>query len=135
MDCRYGNCRYALAVDDYVINEAWNLWNNIFSNNLWFNSQKENQAIAIIKRSEQEHFQFPVGGIKFSDWENKNGVSSEKNWNPLFLDVSRANFHIKEGSPAIDNWQNISVFNDDFEWTQRPGWAYWDIWAYEYYRN
>jgi hypothetical protein len=22
MDCRYGNCRYALAVDDYVINEA-----------------------------------------------------------------------------------------------------------------
>ncbi len=135
IDCRYWDCRYALAVDDYIINDVWNVWNNIFSNNLWFNSQKENQAIAIIKMSEQEHFQIPIGSTTLNTWNSKNWVKNDKIWNPLFLDAKSTNFYIHKQSPAIDNWENLKLFNDDFDGIKRPQWANWDIGAYECITN
>ncbi|MFA5917391.1 MAG: right-handed parallel beta-helix repeat-containing protein [Candidatus Gracilibacteria bacterium] len=131
IDCRYGDCRYALAVDDYVINDIGNIGNNIFSNNLWFNSQKDNQAIAIIKVSENEHFQIPIGSTNLDVWNSKNDVQNESIGNPYFVDINNANFHIQNTSPAIDNGKTISFFNDDFDGIKRPQGNSWDIGAFE----
>ena len=134
IDCRFGDCRYALAVDDYVANDIGDIGNNVFSHNTWFNSQNEDQAIAIIKVSEIEHFQLPVGDVGLAEWETRGGVDNETIAEPLFQDVDNVDFHLLNDlslSPAVDSGQAQTIFNDDFDGIERPQVLAWDQGAYE----
>ncbi|MBI5476099.1 MAG: T9SS type A sorting domain-containing protein [Ignavibacteriales bacterium] len=53
------------------------------------------------------------------------------NADPLFVNVSTKDFHLKPGSPAIDAGTN-TVFASDYEGVSRPQGRAFDIGAYEY---
>ncbi len=50
---------------------------------------------------------------------------------PMFVNPSRADFHLQEGSPAIDNGSSVDAPNDDFDGNPRPQGDGYDIGAYE----
>ena len=50
---------------------------------------------------------------------------------PMFVNPSRADFHLQEGSPAIDNGSSVDAPNDDFNGNPRPQGDGYDIGAYE----
>ncbi|MBN1771364.1 MAG: right-handed parallel beta-helix repeat-containing protein [Deltaproteobacteria bacterium] len=51
---------------------------------------------------------------------------------PLFLDDANDDFHLREGSPAIDAAETRTDFADDRDGTTRPAGAGWDVGAYEH---
>jgi parallel beta-helix repeat protein len=52
--------------------------------------------------------------------------------NPLFVNASAADFHLRENSPAVDAGSSISAPSDDYDGISRP-WGYgYDIGAYEF---
>ncbi|HLC15622.1 MAG TPA: right-handed parallel beta-helix repeat-containing protein, partial [Thermodesulfovibrionia bacterium] len=51
---------------------------------------------------------------------------------PLFVNQANADFHIKEGSPAIDKGSSTGAQTDDFDGTPRPQGAGIDIGAFEF---
>jgi parallel beta-helix repeat protein len=59
-------------------------------------------------------------------------VSNNITTNPLFVDISSANFYLKPESPAIDAGVAISKVSYDFAKVLRPQGAGYDIGAYEY---
>jgi hypothetical protein len=52
--------------------------------------------------------------------------------NPMFVDPSEADFHLLEGSPAIDSGSSVNAPDFDFDGNPRPQGAGYDIGAYEY---
>ena len=52
--------------------------------------------------------------------------------NPLFANPSRADFHLQEDSPAIDNGSAVDAPSDDFDGNPRPQGAGYDIGAFEF---
>jgi len=52
--------------------------------------------------------------------------------NPLFANPSRADFHLQEDSPAIDNGSAVDAPGDDFDGNPRPQGAGYDIGAFEF---
>jgi hypothetical protein len=51
---------------------------------------------------------------------------------PKFVNVSGADFHLQESSPAIGKGASTDAPNEDYEGNQRPQGAGYDIGAYEY---
>ena len=51
---------------------------------------------------------------------------------PLFVSTASDDLHLQSGSIAIDNGSAVDAPADDFDGTQRPQGAGWDIGAYEY---
>ncbi len=51
---------------------------------------------------------------------------------PKFVNPSGADFHLREGSPAIDNGSAVDAPSDDFDGNPRPQGAGYDIGAYEF---
>lgn len=49
----------------------------------------------------------------------------------MFVNSSRADFHLQEDSPAIDNGFSVDAPSDDFEGNPRPQSDGYDIGAYE----
>jgi len=54
------------------------------------------------------------------------------NQDPLFVDISNYNFHLRSDSPAIDRGATLTDFSYDKDGISRPQGAAWDIGAYEY---
>ncbi len=54
------------------------------------------------------------------------------NKDPLFVNISNSDFHLKENSPAIDSGIVLSPSFDDKDGNPRPQGSGWDIGAYEY---
>ncbi|GEM_PF-2406633 len=52
--------------------------------------------------------------------------------NPKFVNAGGADFHLQNGSPAIDSGTGTSAPNDDFDGVSRPQNGAWDIGAFEY---
>jgi parallel beta-helix repeat protein len=52
--------------------------------------------------------------------------------NPMFANPSRADFHLQEDSPAIDNGSAVDAPSDDFDGNPRPQGAGYDIGAFEF---
>jgi hypothetical protein len=52
-------------------------------------------------------------------------------YNPLFVNSSAANFHLRRGSPAIDRGAPLQEMTDDHERIRRPQGKGYDIGAYE----
>ena len=52
---------------------------------------------------------------------------------PDFVNAAVADFHLMEGSPAIDNGSSIDAPTDDFDGTSRPQGVAYDIGAFEYH--
>ena len=134
IDCRTGDCRYALAVGDYCLNDVGSLGNNIFAHNLWYNAQHVDQAIAVIAVSANDHFQVPPGSTDINSWNSRTGVTADMVTRPLFVDADNANFHLQNGnpvSPAVDAGESLVAFADDFDRQDRPLGTGWDMGAYE----
>jgi len=51
---------------------------------------------------------------------------------PKFVNPSGADFHLREGSPAIDNGSAVDTPSDDFDGNPRPQGAGYDIGAFEF---
>ncbi|MCP4711916.1 MAG: BACON domain-containing protein, partial [Planctomycetes bacterium] len=51
---------------------------------------------------------------------------------PLFVNASSADFHLKENSPAIDTGSSTNAPSDDYDGNSRPRGSGYDIGAYEY---
>ncbi|MCP5102716.1 MAG: BACON domain-containing protein, partial [bacterium] len=51
---------------------------------------------------------------------------------PLFVNVSSADFHLQAGSPAIDAGSSTGAPSDDYEGNSRPQGSGYDIGAFEY---
>ncbi len=51
---------------------------------------------------------------------------------PLFVSPGGSNFHLQNGSPAIDNGSSTDAPIHDFDWLPRPTGAGYDIGAYEF---
>jgi hypothetical protein len=54
---------------------------------------------------------------------------------PKFLDASKGDFRLKDGSPAIDKGTTISEIVEDIDRVKRPQGNGYDIGAYEYRGN
>ena len=50
----------------------------------------------------------------------------------MFANPSKADFHLREGSPAIDSGSAVDAPSDDFDGNSRPQGAGYDIGAFEF---
>ncbi len=50
----------------------------------------------------------------------------------MFANPSKADFHLREGSPVIDNGSAVDAPTDDFDGNPRPQGAGYDIGAFEF---
>jgi len=127
----YG-CYHGLAVyeyegtkrDLYVINN--NFYNNIYVD--WYIGIGVFSSVTnFILRN---NIIYKSGGIsaEYPIVEDHNLVDID----PLFVDASNGNFHLKSGSPAIDNGSSINAPSIDFDGTPRPQGAAFDIGAFEF---
>ena len=59
------------------------------------------------------------------------GAGNVNGGNPMFVNASANDFHLRAGSPAIDNGVSLTGFGYDYDGAVRPEGAGWDIGAFE----
>jgi hypothetical protein len=59
-------------------------------------------------------------------------LSNNLTTDPLFVNATGSDFHLKSGSAAVDKGITLSEVSDDHEGTPRPAGASYDIGADEY---
>ncbi len=97
-----------------------------------FHNDNSNRAIAVGYTDE-----FSLNQIKAGNWTSYSGqdqhslVSSNPN-SELFKDMSNWDFHLIEGSIAIDKGTSVNAPSVDYDGNPRPQGAGYDIGAYEY---
>ncbi len=73
-----------------------------------------------------------ASGIALTDHGAGTQLASNLLTDPLFVDVSAANFHLRAGSPAIDRGSTLPEVPVDFDGVSRPQNGVYDIGAYEF---
>jgi hypothetical protein len=100
--------------------------NNIVSQNIYY--QIDVEPFVPIQQLTVDHNL--IHG--FRDYADEIKGSDAVEGDPLFVDASNANFHIKSNSPAIDAGSSADAPATDFDGNLRPQGAGYDIGAYEY---
>ena len=74
---------------------------------------------------------FSADGAPDMDSPGAAVTSGAVHGDPLFVDPSKPDFHLKKGSPAIDVGEGVSGVDDDFDGVHRPQGAGFDLGAFE----
>jgi parallel beta-helix repeat protein len=111
---------FAAAIDEVSVDS-----NNLFFNNIWYNTQAGGD-VGIIDFDTHS-----TDSVAFSVWENYSWTFNEISQNPLFADSASKDFHLLFGSPAINSGVTVP-FNSDNENNPRPLELICDRGAFEY---
>jgi len=98
--------------------------NNIFSQNLLF------QIMIEVPEQNLTVDHNLIDGYR--GYENETRGDDYVEGDPMFVNPSGADFHLQEGSPAIDNGSAVDAPSDDFDGNPRPQGAGYDIGCYEF---
>ncbi len=130
-------------VNNTLYNNGWDPWGGGISVS---NSQAEQVLIRNNITSQNLYFQIavdpatPTGNITidhnlidgFRDTEGEVRGSAYVEGDPKFKDTVAADFHLGQGSPAIDRGAGTAAPTTDFDGIPRPAGAGYDIGAFEY---
>jgi hypothetical protein len=124
--------------------------NNTFYNNdgvgigLYDNPDVQNITVRNNLLSQNRFIQIAVGGIPTGtltidhnlvhgsrDWSDEYDGASVVVGNPQLVNPNGADFHLRPGSPAINQGSAVDAPADDFDGNSRPQGMAWDIGAYE----
>jgi parallel beta-helix repeat protein len=111
---------FAAAIDEISVDG-----NNSFSNNIWYNKQNEGD-VGIISFDTHS-----TESVSLETWNGYSWAENEISSDPMFVDTTSKNFHLKYGSPAINTGLQVSLTYDN-ENNPRPLEGYYDRGAFEH---